>query len=297
MSRGRGGIIAGTLPAWTTTSTSGAFTLREAQELRAANTWPRGPVAPTSLTAAPGSNQLALNWTAPATTYGTITNYLVEYTPSGGSPQYVLTGSTSTSYTLTGLTNGTEYTVRVAAVNFTAGDYSHARTSTPVGQAINVSPLALTAEVGDYWTFSLQEFPWTGGGIASDKLTASCGSLGCANLKGRGQPGRRLGSITFPTFTAQVSGTLYIEVYSNPEMGKWGPTGNWAYPEWNVASYNKNGLWGGRDPFTGQPGIPWAGPAVNNPNGFSRRGINVVSGDIVWFGNLDSRLPVSVWIE
>lgn len=51
-------------------------------------------------------------------------NYPPEYTSSGGSPQYVLTGSTSTAYTLTGLTNGTAYTVRVAAVNFTAGDYS-----------------------------------------------------------------------------------------------------------------------------------------------------------------------------
>lgn len=132
MSRPRGGIIADTFPAWTTTSTSGVFTLREAQELRAANTWPRGPVAPTSLSASTGNAQLSLSWTAPATTHGTITNYLVEYTASGGSAQYVLTNSTSTSYTLTGLTNGTQYTVRVAAVNFTAGDYSGTATGTPV---------------------------------------------------------------------------------------------------------------------------------------------------------------------
>lgn len=132
MSRPRGGVIAGTLPAWTTTSTSGVFTLREAQELRAANTWPRGPVAPTSLTASADNAQLSLSWTAPATTHGAITNYLVEYTSSGGSPQYVLTNSTSTSYTLTGLTNNTQYTVRIAAVNFTAGDYSNAVTGTPI---------------------------------------------------------------------------------------------------------------------------------------------------------------------
>jgi titin len=55
----------------------------------------------------------------------------VEYTASGGSAVTVLTGSTSTSYTLTGLTNGTSYSVRVAAVNFTTGDYSGTATGTP----------------------------------------------------------------------------------------------------------------------------------------------------------------------
>jgi hypothetical protein len=132
MSRPRGGLIVGTLPNWTTTSTSGIFTLREAQSMRTTAQWPRGPVAPTSLTASASNAQLSLSWTAPATTHGTITNYLVEYTPSGGSAAYVLTGSTSTSYTLSGLTNGTAYTVRVAAVNFTAGDYSTTATATPI---------------------------------------------------------------------------------------------------------------------------------------------------------------------
>jgi hypothetical protein len=42
--------------------------------------WPRGPEAPTSLTATAGDVQLLLSWTAPATTHGTITDYEVEYT-------------------------------------------------------------------------------------------------------------------------------------------------------------------------------------------------------------------------
>ena len=83
-----------------------------------------------------GSGQLSLSWTAPTTTYGTITNYLVEYTPLGGSAVTVLTGSTSTSYTLTGLTNGTSYTVRVAAVNFTAGDWSGGANGTPTNASL-----------------------------------------------------------------------------------------------------------------------------------------------------------------
>jgi len=141
--RGRGGLIAGALPTWTTTATSGVFTLREAQEMRTSAQWPRGPVAPTSLTATAGNAQLSLSWTAPATTHGTITNYLVEYTPSGGSAAYVLTGSTSASYTLTGLTNGTSYTVRVAAVNFTAGDYSGTASGTPTAASVPGEPTSV----------------------------------------------------------------------------------------------------------------------------------------------------------
>jgi hypothetical protein len=62
----------------------------------------------------------------------------VEYTASGGSAQYVLTNSTSTLYTLTGLTNGTAYTVRVAAVNFTAGDYSGTDAATPSAELVSI---------------------------------------------------------------------------------------------------------------------------------------------------------------
>lgn len=137
MSRSRAGYI-GFNRVSTTTAASGIWTVREAEALRRAGEWPRGPVAPTSLTASAGNAQLTLSWTAPATTYGTVTNYLVEYTPSGGSAVTVLTGSTSTSYTLTGLTNGTSYTARVAAVTFTAGDWSGTATGTPVATQTSV---------------------------------------------------------------------------------------------------------------------------------------------------------------
>jgi len=129
MSRGR--RIRRTTEPTTTSNLSGLWTLNEISDFISENKWPRGPVAPTSLVAAAGDAQLTLSWTAPATPHGTITNYLVEYTPSGGSAVTVLTGSTSTSYTLTGLTNGTSYSARVAAVNFTAGDWSGTATGMP----------------------------------------------------------------------------------------------------------------------------------------------------------------------
>lgn len=121
----------------TTSNLDGIWNLNEINNLINQTKWPRGPAAPTGLSATAGNTQLSLSWTAPTTTHGTITNYLVEYTASGGSAQYVLTGSTGTSYTLTGLTNGTSYTVRVAAVNFTAGDYSGTATGTPSAAAVS----------------------------------------------------------------------------------------------------------------------------------------------------------------
>lgn len=95
---------------------------------------PSAPGAPTSVSATAGNAQLALTWTAPASNGGSaITGYTVEYTPSGGSPATANTGSAATSYTLTGLTNGTSYTVRVRAVNAVGnGTYSTAVTGTPV---------------------------------------------------------------------------------------------------------------------------------------------------------------------
>jgi hypothetical protein len=121
--RPEGGIITGSLPTWTTTNVKGMFSLREAQQLLPQNKWATGPAAPTGLSIQPQSAALALTWTAPVVTNGTITNYLVEYTPSGGATTAVLTGSTSASYTISGLTNDVAHTVRVAAVNFTAGNY------------------------------------------------------------------------------------------------------------------------------------------------------------------------------
>jgi hypothetical protein len=99
------------------------------------------PNAPTGLSATPSNQSLALTWTAPAYVGSTpITGYTVEYTPSGGSASTVNTNSTSTSYTLTGLTNGTSYTVRVRAINSAGnGTYSSTTTGTPFSANLTVS--------------------------------------------------------------------------------------------------------------------------------------------------------------
>jgi hypothetical protein len=74
-----------------------------------------------------------------------ITEYAVEYTPAGGSATVVSTGSTSTSYTQTGLTNSTAYTFKVAGVNTVGtGSYSTPSSSvTPIDGDAFYSDVAL----------------------------------------------------------------------------------------------------------------------------------------------------------
>lgn len=73
------------------------------------------PAAPTGLTATAGNTQVALSWTgnSAATSYN-----VYRGTSSGGeSGTPVATGITGTTYTNTGLTNGTKYYFKVAAVD------------------------------------------------------------------------------------------------------------------------------------------------------------------------------------
>src|SRR6185436_10267606 len=71
------------------------------------------PAAPAGLTAAAGNTQVALSWTAS----GGATSYNVKRSTVSGSGYVTINSPTSTSYTNTGLTNGTTYYYVVSAVN------------------------------------------------------------------------------------------------------------------------------------------------------------------------------------
>jgi hypothetical protein len=95
------------------------------------------PPAPTSLTATVGNAQVSLSWAAPSATYiPPITDYVVEFKTAAASTWGIFADgtSTATSATVTGLTNGTAYVFRVAAVNGAGtGAYSSASSSvTPI---------------------------------------------------------------------------------------------------------------------------------------------------------------------
>jgi glycosidase len=90
------------------------------------------PVNPSNLSGAPGDTQAFLGWTAP--TDCAVSGYKVYRKPASGTTYTLLTPTpvTGTSYTATGLTNGTAYTFKVVAVN-SAGTES-------AGVTTNVTP-------------------------------------------------------------------------------------------------------------------------------------------------------------
>lgn len=152
------------------------------------------PNAPTALSATSANASLVLSWAAPSYVGSTpITGYIVEYTPSGGSASTVNTNSTSTSYTLSGLTNGTSYSIRVRAINSIGnGTYSSTVSQTPAGG------------VG----FSSLPNEWTGTGTAANKASK-------ASITGNGA--------TY-TAVAGATGTLRITGSYGDYNDGFGPT-------------------------------------------------------------------------
>ena len=81
--------------------------------------------APTGVAGTAGDGKVVLDWTAPSSDGGAqITDYRVSvYNSSGGGASGVtgstsrLVGSAATAFTFSGLTNGTQYKFKVAAVN------------------------------------------------------------------------------------------------------------------------------------------------------------------------------------
>jgi subtilisin family serine protease len=109
------------------------------------------PAAPTGLEAGTvphGSGQVRLAWIAPIDNGGSdITDYVVERSVDGTSWTMVDDAvSTETTVTVSGLTNGTAYSFRVAAVNGVgAGLSSNPAVAVPQGPA--AAPTGVTAEV------------------------------------------------------------------------------------------------------------------------------------------------------
>ena len=105
------------------------------------------PPAPTSLTATGGNAQVALTWTAPTVlTQTPITDYTVQFSSNSGSTWTTFSDgtSTATSATVTGLTNGTAYTFRVAAVSGVGqGAWSSASNSVTPSQSVSVQYLVV----------------------------------------------------------------------------------------------------------------------------------------------------------
>jgi hypothetical protein len=128
-----------------------------------------GLPSPTNLAAAFGDGSVDLTWTAPdAPVDAPISDYVVQYRTDvvGSSWQTFNDGvGTAAATTVTGLTNGTAYRFRVAAVNnFGTGKYSTEVTETP--RAVPAAPTNLSGTAGNAQVALSWTVPGNNGGAA-----------------------------------------------------------------------------------------------------------------------------------
>jgi hypothetical protein len=126
------------------------------------------PGAPQGLTATAGNGQVSLSWTAPSSDGGSaITGYDVyEGTSPGGESSTPVNPSplTSTSYTVTGLNNGTTYYFTVEAINAVGHSTASGEASaTPVATAAGYREVASD---GGIFSFGNASFDGSMGGKA-----------------------------------------------------------------------------------------------------------------------------------
>lgn len=107
------------------------------------------PAAPTGLTVTGGNAQAVLSWTAPSVSAQTpITDYREQFSSDNGATwsTFSAAASTATSATITGLSNGTAYVFRVAAVNaLGTGAYTAASSAVTPAAAAGVTVLSGSA--------------------------------------------------------------------------------------------------------------------------------------------------------
>ena len=214
--RPRGGVIGANVTP-TQSAASGVWTLREAEAYARAGAWPALPGAPTSVSGTAGNAQVSVTWTAPSATGGyAITDYTVQYSSNSGSSwtTFSRAASSATSATVTGLTNGTAYTFRVAAVTVLgSGAYSTASSSvTP--SASSFSPTAVLLTSGTTYTVP--------SGATTMKAWAAGGGGGAGYLS---SVGGQAGGCAFKTWSVTGGQTISYSVAAAPSSGTADPTG------------------------------------------------------------------------
>ena len=106
------------------------------------------PNAPENLSAAPGDGQVALSWDKPSND-ATIGSYTYEVSTDGGTTFAEIEGSsaTTTAHTVMDLSNGTEYTLALRAVNATGNGLVATVNARPI--AVPAAPTISSVTAGD----------------------------------------------------------------------------------------------------------------------------------------------------
>ena len=108
------------------------------------------PTAPRSVTAVPGNAQATVSWTVPVSSNASsITGYTVTPYVAGVAQAAHVFSSTATTETVTGLTNGTAYTFKVAATNGSGTGPQSAGASAAIVVGAPTAPRSVTAVPGN----------------------------------------------------------------------------------------------------------------------------------------------------
>jgi hypothetical protein len=111
----------------------------------------QAPGAPTGVTAKPGNTTADVSWTAPPAGGSAVTGYKITATAAGATaPAASVTAlSSATTASLTGLTNGTAYTVSVVATS-AAGDGAPGTTTVTPNATETLTAGPVTNKAGDF---------------------------------------------------------------------------------------------------------------------------------------------------
>jgi titin len=126
------------------------------------------PAAPTGVSGTPGNLQVSLTWTAPTSNGGTaITNYVIESSVNGTTwNPFSHAPSTSTSATITGLSNGTAYTFRVSATNSVGTGATSAVSAAVTPRTVPGAPTSVSGTSGNTQVSLTWTAPASNGGSA-----------------------------------------------------------------------------------------------------------------------------------
>jgi hypothetical protein len=184
------------------------------------------PPAPTGLAVTAGNTQVLLSWSAPTVAIQTpITDYTVQYSANSGSSWTTFNDgtSTATSAAITGLTNGTAYVFRVAAVN-TIGTGAYTAASSSVTPAAPILSVTLTSGG------RANSWRWLTGGYSDSEIWIGRGDDGIT-LQSTGwrttfTPASKPIAIASATFTLQYSWatatTAFTVVLQGAKLGNAG---------------------------------------------------------------------------
>jgi hypothetical protein len=222
------------------------------------------PSAPTGLSATAGNQQVSLSWIASTGA----TSYNVKRGTASGGPYTTVSSPTTTSYTDTGLTNGTTYYYVVSAVN-SYGESANSSEVSATPLAPPAAPTNLTATAGNQQV----SLSWT----------ASTGTVTGYHVKRSTTNGSGYTQVGAPTTNAYTdtgltNGTTYYYVVTAVNAA--GESGNS-----NQASATPSGpvacnqqlmqLWAGRAGATSYRVKPW----ITGGRGYTQRPDQMTNGN------------------